>query len=79
MHGLPNSPILAFGRLEDERGDVGRLLSIYPRGVPKWSLRTVPNRDGGTGVEKVEVLLITRVPSPDPQLCGLLPLIPKPS
>ena len=78
LEGLPYLPVLPGGSLINERSIVFGLATKEPRGVPKWSLRPVPNRDGGTCVEKVEVLLIARVPTPDLQLCGLLPLVPRP-
>ena len=78
LKGLPYLSVLSGESLVNERSNVFGLATKEPRGVPKWSLRIIPDRDGGTGVEKVEVLLIARVPTPNPQLCGLLPLVPRP-
>ena len=78
LEGLPHLPILTHGSFMDERGNILRLAPKEPRGVPKGGLRAVTNGDGGGRIEKVEVLLVTRVSQLDPHLGRLLPFVSRP-
>ena len=61
LEGLPHLPILTHGSFMDERGNIFRLAPKEPRGVPEGGLRALTNGDGGGSIEKVKVLLVTRV------------------
>jgi hypothetical protein len=72
-NGIPHIPALLLGHGKDGGGYAFGAEAIRPRIAPKTRFIPVPNVDLGERVEKLHILLTTRVLHPNPRLLRCLP------
>jgi hypothetical protein len=61
---------------KNSRVNLPRLTSIQPRCIPKGLISTIPNHDGGGGVEEFHVHFIARISGALPNYSGVLQFKP---
>jgi hypothetical protein len=77
--GLGKLPILALGRLKNERSNIFGQYSIKPRSFPKRSFIPVPQRDFCGRIEDIQIVFDARVVGARPNLVQIRPLHPRPT